>query len=64
MSDAMNFSVKSKSWNLDRAHREVSDAARWAQQVGCNNVAARLRYASRLIKEELNRINTARGNKP
>lgn len=40
---------------LEDAHREVLDAARWAKGAGFQNVAPRLEWAARLIKEELNK---------
>jgi hypothetical protein len=44
-----------KGDNLSTAHSEVTKAARWARQVGMNNVAPRLEYAARLIAEEINK---------
>jgi len=43
-----------KIWGLERAKKEVSDAAKWARQGGLNNVAPRLEFAARLIQEEIN----------
>lgn len=40
---------------LEDAHREVLDAARWAKGAGFKNVAPRLEWAARLIKEELSK---------
>ena len=40
---------------LADAHREILDAARWAKNAGFNNVAPRLFYAARLVKEEINK---------
>lgn len=48
-----------EKWTLDHAHKEVAAAAQWAEQAGFNNVARRLVWAARLIKEELNKTHTA-----
>jgi hypothetical protein len=40
---------------LERAHWEVNNAAKWARQVGMNNVAPRLEFAARIIREEINK---------
>jgi len=50
--------VSREEWNLSRAHKEVSDVATWARQVGFDNVAPRLEWAARLLKEELNKRQT------
>jgi hypothetical protein len=42
-------------WGLQRAKKEVTEAARWARQVGFHNIAPRLEFAARLIQEEINK---------
>ncbi len=40
---------------LEDAHREILDAARWAKSASFKNVAARLEWAARLVKEKINK---------
>jgi hypothetical protein len=48
---------------LGRAHYEITELAKWARQVGMNNVAPRLVWTARLIQEEMNSRDSPQGEK-